>query len=215
MTSGISGIDDWASRSHLWSTREQHFDRNSQEGTPGPRYVFNRPDVHWEAESLSFLSGWNCDQDGPCCTCDCDCQPAIENNAPSGGHSCIYQNNSGTFYDPNQQSHSAGQQPPSRFYTRSQVNTHPGCMREPRYMNEKQDVPSAEDMIYYSAKQQRHLKDAQRRLQDWMRLMPKLVDNDGSASSTHLHEDKKEKHQGHGRNKYKRGMSKRRPNGRD
>lgn len=32
-----------------------------------------------------------------------------------------------------------------------------------------------EDLIYHTAKQQRHLDDAQRRIQDWIKIMPGLV----------------------------------------
>lgn len=43
----------------------------------------------------------------------------------------------------------------------------------------RQNISSVEDVIYYNAKQQRHLNDAQRRIQDWMRVMPDLVGNNG------------------------------------
>ncbi|KAF9765649.1 hypothetical protein IL306_002070 [Fusarium sp. DS 682] len=219
--------------SYLWGTTELHFYQNYQEGTFGTRHVFNRPDIYWEAESLSSLSERSCDQDGPCCTCDCDCQPAIVDNTPPGGYFRIYQNNSGTFYDTNLQSHGAGQEPQSRFYTRNQTNTRPSHMTEPRFLYEKQDVPSAEDMIYNNAKQQRLLKDAQRKIQDWMRIMPELVGSDMTTSPTYhkskgcsgrsnkeylkgeVREGKKEKRRGHGRKKSKRGMSERRFKGGD
>jgi hypothetical protein len=41
----------------------------------------------------------------------------------------------------------------------------------------RHDISSVEDFIYYNAKQQRHLNDAQRRIQDWMRVMPDLIGN--------------------------------------
>ncbi|KAF4424543.1 hypothetical protein FACUT_10275 [Fusarium acutatum] len=53
-----------------------------------------------------------------------------------------------------------------------------GYMREPH-------VSSVEDMIYYRAKEQRYKNDAERRIQDWIRLMPELVGNSKTSSSTH------------------------------
>jgi len=37
------------------------------------------------------------------------------------------------------------------------------------------EYSSMEDLIYHTAKQQRHLEDAQKRIQDWIKIMPGLV----------------------------------------
>lgn len=90
-------------------------------------------------------------------------------------------------------------------------------MREPRVLYGKQEVLSAEDMIYYSAKEQRCKNDAERRIQDWIRLMPELVGNSKTSSSTHgmskrytrnnnnnTEDKKKEKNKGGGSTRKKR-----------
>ncbi len=71
-------------------------------------------------------------------------------------------------------------------------------------------------MIYYSAKEQRYKNDAERRIQDWIRLMPELVGNSKTSSSTHgmskrytrnnnnTEDKKKEKNKGDGSKRKKR-----------
>jgi hypothetical protein len=58
-------------------------------------------------------------------------------------------------------------------------------MGEPRVFYGEQEASSVEDMIYYRAKEQRYKNDAERRIQDWTRLMPELVGNSNASSSTH------------------------------
>lgn len=52
------------------------------------------------------------------------------------------------------------------------------------FPHDKQDLSSMEDLIYNIAKQQRHLNDAQRRIQDWVTVMPGLAKNNMAPATT-------------------------------
>lgn len=75
-----------------------------------------------------------------------------------------------------------------------------------------------EDLIYHTAKQQRHLNDAQRRIQDWMKVMPGLVENDTAQAleqetekcdcKSCKEERKREMRKAHKERKHKHGAEK-------
>ncbi|EWZ87756.1 hypothetical protein FOWG_09493 [Fusarium oxysporum f. sp. lycopersici MN25] len=185
MAQGIADIDDWVKMPHLIGTAQNQFYENYQEQAFRTCHIFNRPDVCWETRSLKSLSDWSCDPGGPCCTCDCDCQPAPRVNAQPVGYFCKSQDNVNVPDGTHLQSRGVGQGLPDPFYAHYQPNTYRSHMREPGVLYGKQEVLSVEDMIYHSAKEQRYNNDAQRRIQDWVRLMPELVGNSKTLSSTH------------------------------
>lgn len=82
MANGIADIADWTSIPEFRGTRRQQYYSVYQEGFLGNSQL---PNV-WEAQKLSSESEWSCDHEGPCCTCDCDCQPMMNTNQVLGGH---------------------------------------------------------------------------------------------------------------------------------
>ncbi|KAI1015587.1 hypothetical protein LB503_009720 [Fusarium chuoi] len=185
MAQGVADIDVWVRMPYLISTTQNQFYENYPEQAFRTGRTLNRPDICWETASLTSLSDWSCDPGGPCCTCDCDCQPAPRVNAQPVGYFCKLQDNASVPDGAHSQSHGGGQGPPGPFYAHYQPNTYHSYMRGPRVLYGKQEVSSVEDMIYYSAKEQRYKNDAERRIQDWIRLMPELVGNSKTSSSTH------------------------------
>ncbi|EWG38916.1 hypothetical protein FVEG_01982 [Fusarium verticillioides 7600] len=185
MTQRVADIDDWVRMPYLISTTQNQFFENFPERAFRTRRALNRPDVCWETTSLRSLSDWSCDPGAPCCTCDCDCQPALRVNAQLVGYFCKPQDDTNVLDGTHSQSHGVGQALPGPFYAHYQPNTYYSYMGEPRVFYGEQEASSVEDMIYYRAKEQRHKNDAERRIQDWTRLMPELVGNTNASSSTH------------------------------
>ncbi|KAG4270796.1 hypothetical protein FPRO04_02777 [Fusarium proliferatum] len=217
MAQGVADIDGWVRMPYLISTTQNQFYENSPEQAFRTGRNLNRPDICWETTSSRSLSDWSCDPGGPCCTCDCDCQPAPRLNAQPVGYFCRPQDNASVPDGTHSHGHGGGQGPPGPFDAHYQSNTYHSYMREPRVLYGKQEVSSVEDMIYYSAKEQRYKNDAERRIQDWIRLMPELVGNSKTSSSTHgmskrytrnnnnnTEDKKKEKNKGDGSKRKKR-----------
>ncbi|KAF5964222.1 hypothetical protein FBULB1_12918 [Fusarium bulbicola] len=185
MAQRVADVNDWVRMPYLISTTQNHFYENYPEQAFRTGRTLNRPDACWEATSLTSLSDWSCDSGGLCCTCDCDCQPAARVNAPPVGYFCKSQDDTSFPDGTHSQSPGAGQGLPGPFYTHYQPNTDHSYMRVPRVLYGRQEASSVEDMIYYRAKEQRYKNDAERRIQDWTRLMPELVGNSQTTSSTH------------------------------
>ncbi|QGI66099.1 hypothetical protein CEK26_010050 [Fusarium fujikuroi] len=216
MAHGVADIDGWVRMPYLISTAQNQFYENYPEQAFRTGRNLNRPDICWETTSSRSLSDWSCDPGGPCCTCDCDCQPAPRLNAQPVGYFCKPQDNASVPDGTHSHSHGGGQGPPGPFDAHYQPNTYHSYMREPRVLYGKQEVSSVEDMIYYSAKEQRYKNDAEGRIQDWIRLMPELVGNSKTSSSTHgmskrytrnnnnTEDKKKEKNKGDGSKRKKR-----------
>ncbi|KAM0220504.1 hypothetical protein ACHAQD_005954 [Fusarium lateritium] len=182
MANGIADIADWTSVPEFRGTRQQQYYSIYQEGFLANPQQHSGPGV-WETQSLSSESEWSCDHEGPCCTCDCDCQPMTNLNPVLGGHINVSQSRPDLTYRTHLQSYKASNEPqrhpspPNKLQVQS--SHMPGTKLAPR----RQDISSVEDIIYYNAKQQRHLNDAQRRIQDWMRVMPNLVGNNGVSAT--------------------------------
>ncbi|KAF5673142.1 hypothetical protein FDENT_10373 [Fusarium denticulatum] len=185
MAQRVADIDDWVRMPYLISTTQNQFYGNYPERAFRTGRTLNRPDVCWETTSLRSLSEWSCDPGAPCCTCDCDCQPALRVNAQPVGYFCQPQDNTSVPDSTRSQSHGGGQGLPGPFYAHYQPNTYHSYMGEPRIFYGEQEASSVEGMIYYRAKEQRYKNDAERRIQDWTRLMPELVGNSNVSSSTH------------------------------
>lgn len=60
--------------------------------------LYNPANVVWETESLSTWSEWS-DHDVPCCGCDCDCQPAVNDRNSGDRRRCSTQNRTSTVSD--------------------------------------------------------------------------------------------------------------------
>ncbi|RBR16434.1 uncharacterized protein FIESC28_06982 [Fusarium coffeatum] len=143
--------------------------------------LYNPANVVWETESLSTWSEWS-DHDVPCCGCDCDCQPAV-NDRNSGDRRC-YSTQNGTSTLPvaqsvlNLQNYRVAPELVPSMTVRNNSNIQQNVRRSPDTTASGYDIhgySSIEDLIYHTAKQQRHLDDAQRRIQDWIKIMPGLV----------------------------------------
>ncbi|KAF5605877.1 hypothetical protein FPCIR_247 [Fusarium pseudocircinatum] len=116
---------------------------------------------------------------------DIDDWPALRVNAQPVGYFCKPQDNTSVPDGTRSQSHGVGQGLAGPFYAHYLPNTYHSYMGEPRIFYGEQEASSVEDMIYYRAKEQRYKNDAERRIQDWTRLMPELVGNSNVSSSTH------------------------------
>lgn len=60
--------------------------------------LYNPANVVWETESLSTWSEWS-DHDVPCCGCDCDCQPAVDDRNSDDRRRCNTHNRHSTVSD--------------------------------------------------------------------------------------------------------------------
>ncbi|KAJ4140210.1 hypothetical protein NW768_001565 [Fusarium equiseti] len=143
--------------------------------------LYNPASVVWETESLSTWSEWS-DHGGPCCGCDCDCQLAINDRNSGDRNRCSTHNRASTLplakSVPNLQNYKIVPEPVPSMNHRNNSNVQQNVGRSPEttaFGNPIHEYSSMEDLIYHTAKQQRHLDDAQRRIQDWIRIMPGLV----------------------------------------
>ncbi|KAH7185551.1 uncharacterized protein B0J16DRAFT_372341 [Fusarium flagelliforme] len=143
--------------------------------------LYNPASVVWEAESLSTWSEWS-DHDGPCCGCDCDCQPAVNDRNSGDRCCCSTQNRTSTLplaqSVPKLQNYRVVPEPVPSMNVRNNSNIQQNVGRSPyttAFGYDIHEYSSMEDLIYRTAKQQRHLDDAQRRIQDWIKIMPGLV----------------------------------------
>ncbi|KIL89669.1 hypothetical protein FAVG1_07249 [Fusarium avenaceum] len=175
MANGIADIADWTNIPGFRGTRRQQYYSVYQEGFLGNSQL---PNV-WEAQKLSSESEWSCDHEGPCCTCDCDCQPMMNTKQVLGGHLNFPRDNPNLTYGTYLQGYTAGNEPQRHSDPRGRFQVQSNHVLGTDFPPIRQNISSVEDVIYYNAKQQRHLNDAQRRIQDWMRVMPDLVGNNG------------------------------------
>ncbi|KAF5567632.1 hypothetical protein FNAPI_605 [Fusarium napiforme] len=155
MAQRVADIDDWVRMPYLISTTQNQFFETYPEQAFRTSRTLNRPD------------------------------PALRVNAQPVGYVCKPQDNTNVLDDTHSQSHGAGQGLPGPFYAHYQPNTYYSYMGEPSVFHGEQEASSVEDMIYCRAKEQRYKNDAERRIQDWTRLMPELVGNSNVSSSTH------------------------------
>ncbi|WZH48937.1 hypothetical protein QYS62_010123 [Fusarium acuminatum] len=179
MANGIADIAYWTTVPDFRGTRRQQYYSVYQEG------VFGNPQMPsvWETQNLSSESEWSCDHERSCCTCDCDCQPIKNINQALGGHVNLPQNKPELTYGTYLQGYTAGNEPQGHSDPRGKFQVQSNHMPGVGFPLRRQDFSSVEDIIYYNAKQQRHLNDAQRRIQDWMRVMPDLVGNNGMPAT--------------------------------
>ncbi|KAF5667953.1 hypothetical protein FHETE_5493 [Fusarium heterosporum] len=183
MADGIADIDGWTGVPGFRGARRQQYFSVYQEGFLPNHQFHNSPDVLWETGSLSSQSGWNCDHEGPCCTCDCDCQLTTNANPSRSGYDNMLQNgpdhSRGTHLFDYRADHASSGHSKYRRKSKVQHNPPAGAGLPPH----RQETPSIEDLIYYTAKQQRHLNDTQRRIRDWIRVMPELTGNSGVSAT--------------------------------
>jgi hypothetical protein len=94
MANGIAVNDNCLGVSPpLISTRQPYYP-----APVGYYQLYNPASVVWETESLSTWSEWS-DHDGPCCGCDCDCQPAVNDRNSGDRRRCSTQNRTSTVSD--------------------------------------------------------------------------------------------------------------------
>ncbi|KAF5703133.1 hypothetical protein FMUND_13163 [Fusarium mundagurra] len=155
MAQRVADIDDRVRMPYLISTTQNQFYENYPEQAFRTRRILNRPD------------------------------PALRVNAQPVGYFCKPRDHTNVLDGTHSQSHGVGQGLSAPFYAHCQPNTYHSYMGEPRVFCGEHEASSVEDMIYYRAKEQRYKNDAERRIQDWTRLMPELVGNSNASSLTH------------------------------
>ncbi|KAM0307559.1 hypothetical protein ACHAPM_000280 [Fusarium culmorum] len=186
MATGIAVVDNWVSVPDPRIATQQPYYSNYSAPI---RYhqLYSPAGVVWETEILSSWSEWSCDHDGPCCGCDCDCRSEKKDNDSGDRYERGIQNKRGAHGAANLQDHRVNHEPSPSLNVGDKHNTQQN-MRQPSnrevFQHDKQDLSSMEDLIYNIAKQQRHLNDAQRRIKDWVTVMPGLVKNNMAPATT-------------------------------
>ncbi|KAG8671556.1 hypothetical protein FPOAC2_04902 [Fusarium poae] len=190
MANGIAVVDDWISAPDPRISQQPYY--TSYPLPAGYCQLYNPATVVWETETLSSWSEWSCDRDSPCCECDCNCRPKIKDMNLGDQRERREYNKRDLPGTTNARNYGAtrellpslnvGGKPNAQHYMRQFSD------RE-ALQYDKQDLSSMEDLIYQTAKQQRHLDDARRRIQDWIKIMPGLV-SDNTAQETEQRTEK-------------------------
>ncbi|RGP68076.1 hypothetical protein FSPOR_5555 [Fusarium sporotrichioides] len=180
MANGIAVVDNWVSVPDPRFATQQPYYYPSYPATVGYYQLYSPAGVVWETETLSSWSEWSCDHDSPCCGCDCDCRSETKDKKLGDRRESRKHNKREAPGTANLQNHRVTHEPSPPLNAGDKSNAR-HCMQQTPdrevLQYDKQDLSSMEDLVYQAAKQQRHLEDAQRRIQDWIKIMPGLVGN--------------------------------------